>query len=82
MSAPVASQHARFILVTTPPAEGSTLLVCPSLVNCPQASGAAPPHWPQCPPNSPVSRSFLTAEDQGLSSHALSKMFPTRFRVD
>jgi hypothetical protein len=81
MSAPVASQHIPFILVTTRPADGSTLLVCPSLVNHPEASGAASPHWPQCPPNSRVSRSFLTAEDQGLSSRSPSKMFPTRFRL-
>jgi hypothetical protein len=82
MSAPVASRRAPLRRVITRSADGSSLLVCPSLVNRLEASGAALPHWLQCPPNSRVSRSFLTAEDQGPLSHAPWKMFPTRFRLD
>jgi hypothetical protein len=82
MSAPVASRHALFLLVTTRPADGSRPLVCPSLVNRPEASGATPPHWPQCPPNSRGSRPFLTAEDCRPSSNAPSKMLPRRLRQD
>lgn len=82
MSAPVASRQALFWLVATRSAEGSRLRVCPSLVNRPEASGAAPPPWPQCPPNSRGSRPFLTAEDCGPSSNAPSKMLPMRVRQD
>jgi hypothetical protein len=82
MSAPVASRPALFLLGATRPADGARPLVCPSLVNRHEASGAAPPHWPQCPPNSRGSKPFLTAEDWGPSSNALSKMLLMRVRQD
>jgi hypothetical protein len=78
MSLPVASRPALFMLSTARPADGSRPLVCPPLVNHPEASGAAPRHWPQGPPHSRVSRPFLTAEDHEPSSYAPSKMLPTR----
>jgi hypothetical protein len=80
MSAPVASRPARFWLVATRPADGSRPLVGPSRVNRPEASGAAPPPWPQCPPHSRGSRPVLTAADGGPSSNAPSKRLPLRGR--
>jgi hypothetical protein len=82
MSAPMTSRPAPFRLVATRPSDGPRPLGRPSLVDRPEASGAAPPHWLQCPPNSRVSRPFLPAEDHGASSHAPSKMLPTRFGLD
>src|SRR5882724_783117 len=83
MSAPVASQQAPFMHGAPRPAAGSPLLVCRSRANRPEASGAAPPpRWPPFPPNRLVSRLLLAAGDHGLSSHAPSKMLPTRFRLD
>jgi hypothetical protein len=82
MSTPIASRPALFRLIATRPADGSRPLVCPSLMNHPGASGAAPRHWPQCPPNSRVPRQFLTAEDHGPLSTASSKILPTGFIQD
>jgi hypothetical protein len=82
MRAPVASRQALFWLVTTCPANGLRPLVCPSLGNHPETSGATPPYWPQSPPNSRGSRPFLAAEDRDPSSTAPSKMLPRGLRKD
>jgi hypothetical protein len=78
MSIPVTSRPALFMLIAARPTDGSRPLVCPPLVNDPEAAGTAPRHWPQCLPNSRVSRPFLTAEDHDPASYAPSKMLPTR----
>jgi hypothetical protein len=82
MSIPVASRQALFWLAATRPANGFRPLVCPSLGNRPETSGATPPRWPQSPPHSRDSRPFLTAEACGLSSNAPSKMLPRGLRQD
>jgi hypothetical protein len=45
------------------------------------AQRSSPPHGPQDPPHSRVSRPSLTAADHGPASHAPSQMLPTRFRL-
>jgi hypothetical protein len=82
MSAPLASRQALVLLVATRPADGLRPLVCLSLGNRPETSGATPPHWSQSPPNSRGSRPVLTAEDGGHSSNAPLKMLPRRLRQD